>query len=46
MAHAQRLPALLRLRRPVLRVQLTLLYSGLFIGLLAAALLGAGGLSR
>jgi signal transduction histidine kinase len=31
--------SLLRLKRPVLQVQLTLLYSGLFIGLLAAVLL-------
>jgi len=34
--------SLLRLKRPVLRMQLTLLYSGLFIGLLAAVLLAAG----
>ena len=33
---------LLRERRPVLRVQLTLLYSGLFLGLLAAVLLATG----
>lgn len=32
----------LRERRPVLRVQLTLLYSGLFLGLLAAVLLATG----
>jgi signal transduction histidine kinase len=38
--------SLLRLRRPVLRVQLTLLYSGLFIGLLAAVLLASGVLFR
>src|SRR5271157_2387848 len=31
--------SLVRMKRPVLRVQLTLLYSGLFIGLLAAVLL-------
>jgi len=34
------------LRRPVLRMQLTLLYSGLFIGLLAAVLLATGTLIR
>ena len=34
--------SLLGFRRPVLRMQLTLLYSGLFIGLLAAVLLATG----
>ena len=34
--------SLFRLGRPVLRVQLTLLYSGLFVGLLAAVLLATG----
>jgi signal transduction histidine kinase len=37
---------LLRPKRPVLRAQLTLLYSGLFIGLLAAVLLATGVLFR
>lgn len=35
----QKAISLLHMKRPVLRVQLTLLYSGLFIGLLAAVLL-------
>jgi signal transduction histidine kinase len=34
------------LRRPVLRMQLTLLYSGLFVGLLVAVLLATGTLIR
>lgn len=38
----QRAISLLHLRRPVLRAQLTLLYSGLFVGLLAAVLLATG----
>jgi signal transduction histidine kinase len=42
----QRAASLLHLRRPVLRAQLTLLYSGLFIGLLAAVLLATGVLFR
>ena len=36
----------LHLERPILRVQLTLLYSGLFIGLLSAVLLATGVLFR
>ena len=39
---AQWLTRQLREHRPVLRVQLTLLYSGLFLGLLTAVLLAAG----
>jgi signal transduction histidine kinase len=35
-----------RFERPILRVQLTLLYSGLFLALLAAVLLVSGGLYR
>src|SRR5487761_1089162 len=35
----QKLTSVFRVERPVLRVQLTLLYSGLVLGLLAAALL-------
>jgi signal transduction histidine kinase len=42
MRGARWLTPLLRERRPVLRVQLTLLYSGLFLGLLAAVLLATG----
>jgi signal transduction histidine kinase len=38
--------SLLALRRPVLRMQLTLLYSGLFIALLATVLLATGTLIR
>jgi signal transduction histidine kinase len=38
--------SLLELRRPVLRMQLTLLYSGLFVGLLVAVLLATGTLIR
>jgi signal transduction histidine kinase len=37
---------LVHMKRPVLRMQLTLLYSGLFTGLLAAVLLAAGVLFR
>jgi len=43
---SEKVTSLLRFRRPVLRMQLTLLYSGLFIGLLAAVLLAAGVLFR
>jgi signal transduction histidine kinase len=47
MRQLPRKPAsLLALRRPVLRMQLTLLYSGLFIGLMVAVLLATGTLIR
>lgn len=39
MAAPRQITSLLRARRPVLRVQLTLLYSGLFLAVLAAVLL-------
>jgi signal transduction histidine kinase len=42
MAGLRKAISLQRIKRPVLRVQLTLLYSGLFIGLLAAVLLATG----
>jgi signal transduction histidine kinase len=38
MSARRQLTSLFRVKRPVLRVQLTLLYSGLFLGLLAAVL--------
>ena len=43
-APSARPPARLRLRGPSLRVQLTVLYAGLFVGLLVAAVLAVSGL--
>jgi signal transduction histidine kinase len=42
----QKVTSLLRVDRPVLRVQLTLLYSGLFVGILAAVLFATNLLYR